>query len=393
MSFAFLVRPLRFMAIAAGAALPFAAPTPVGGTTVGAPEGADARVVVVLATPLNGRHAETGAEQRRAVEAAMTRPGWTGGGSGGGGGAQFGGHLELQFVDDGCSADGARRAASEAIRGRAAVVIGHPCAAAAAAAAPLYQAAGLLFISAGNRHPALTDRRAGPLIFRASGRDDRQGHDAAAHIAGLAGPSGRVAIIHDRTAMARSIVAAATAGLKSAGPRDVTTIAIVAGESTYAKAVAALSERPPAAILFAGFPAEAAIILRQLRAAGVEAPLLLSASNATRELAAHARDLVDERVQVLRPVGSRSTVANDPPKAASPAQIAAEDAVTALENWFEATRSAASTQAGAVASQLIVASGPRPARFDPNGDIRAASFAPFVWRSDAWVRVETVTVR
>ncbi|MFN3868756.1 MAG: ABC transporter substrate-binding protein [Hyphomicrobiaceae bacterium] len=330
----------------------------------------DDSVIVVLATSESGRAAPVGLAQRNAIETAVER--WNA--AGGVDGRQ----LALHILDDSCSADGARRAARAAVDLRAAVVIGHPCAAASEAAASDYQTARILFFAAGSRHPRLTEKRAGPLVFRASGRDDRQGFDAAGRLVDLAGPGGEIALVHDRTAMARAIVSGVAARLGTLGRANVTTLGIVAGETNYAQILAKLSAVRPAAVFFAGFPAEAAILLRQIRAAGIDAPVLLSASNATVELPSHAGDVLDERVEVLRPVASVEAGWES-------GGWAAADAVTALQNWVGAARAAGTIDANAVAARLTPAAGIEAAPFDASGDIRAPSFRAFLWQSGSWV--------
>ena len=115
-------------------------------------------------------------------------------------------------------------------------------------------------------------------------------------------------------------------------------IGIVAGETDYTKAVREVSAARPSAILFAGFPAEAAILLRQLRAAGVTAPLLMIDAAATPEMAAHAGALLDDRVEVMLPVPAcfaDADLANGEP-ALSLQAIAARDAATALDSLADA---------------------------------------------------------
>jgi len=165
--------------------------------------------------------------------------------------AAAGAPIEIIDADDGCDAARAAGAARVIAAGRPALVIGHPCPGAAIAAARVYADAGVLFIALGVRHPALTDQRAGPTIFRLAGREDRQGRAAADALIALA-PSGRIAIVQDRTAYARGLTAAITAAL---GERRITppaVVPIVAGRRDYDAEVARLRASPPDAVFFAG---------------------------------------------------------------------------------------------------------------------------------------------
>ena len=112
---------------------------------------------IVVAGPATGRHAETLAAMAEGARRAGA------------------GHaIRLIEVDDGCDAGRAEGAARLIVADKPDLVLGHPCPAAAIAAAKVYAASGVLFIALGVRHPDLTDKRAGPTIFRLAGRDDRR---------------------------------------------------------------------------------------------------------------------------------------------------------------------------------------------------------------------------
>lgn len=339
---------------------------------------------IVLATPLSGQHAAIGIAQRAALEQAVARINAKGG---------IGGHaIMLSVHDDGCRREPAALLARMLTTPPAPpplAVIGHPCASAAEAVAPLYQQAGVLMLAAGNRHPAFTDWRAGPLIFRVAGREDRQGHDAARRLRALAGKDSGVTIVHDRTAMARAIVGRAaralmaTAAGGTAGPPS---IGIVAGETDYSKAVAEVAAARPSAIFFAGFPAEAAILLRQLRAAGIEAPLLAIDANATPEMAAHAGRALDTGFEVMLPVAARAAPIEANVAPLSPTETAAADAQTAIELLVEAAHATGTLAAADLARALAATPADAAVRlaFDAKGDVIAPAFAPFRWTSGGW---------
>ncbi len=341
-------------------------------------------LVVGLATPLTGRAAATGAAQRAALEAAIARINETGG--------VIGRPVALAVADDACSRSGAVRAQAELAAAKADVIVGHPCPAASDAATPLYARAGTLLIAAGNRHPSLTAKPAGPLVFRASGRDDRQGTDAADRLAAMAGGDGAIAILHDRTAMARAIVQAAVHRLNEIrGPNGAArtlVTGIVAGETDYARAVDAVAASGAAAVLFAGFPAEAAILLRLMRARGITAPLLLNANNATPELVAHAGGALAERVEIMLPSAAGPPAGQDQGAASGDRDtlddIAASDARLALTAWAAAVTAAQTASAEAVARELSAVSPADRIAFDARRDAITRSFAPYRWTGSGW---------
>ncbi|MBL8564082.1 MAG: ABC transporter substrate-binding protein [Hyphomicrobiaceae bacterium] len=340
-------------------------------------------IVVGLATPLTGRAAATGAAQRAALEAAILRINETGG--------VIGRPVVLAVADDTCSRSGAVRAQAELAAAQADVIVGHPCPAASDAAAPLYARAGTLLIAAGNRHPSLTAKPAGPLVFRASGRDDRQGTDAADRLAAIAG-GGTIAILHDRTAMARAVVQGTLHRLNEIrGPNGAArtlVTGIVAGETDYARAVDAVAASGAAAVLFAGFPAEAAILIRLMRARGITAALLLSASNATPELVAHAGGALAEHVEVMLPSAAGAAAGQDESAASgqhnTPEDIAAADARLAVTAWAAAVAAAQTASAEAVARELSAVSPAGAIAFDARRDAVTRSFAPYRWTGNGW---------
>lgn len=227
-----------------------------------------AELAVVVAGPATGRHAET-----LPVMVDGARRG-------------AGGHsVRITDVDDGCEAARAEGAARMIVAAKPDLVIGHPCPAAAIAAAKVYAAAGVVFIALGVRHADLTDKRAGPTIFRLAGRDDRQGQAAASELLALA-PQGRIAIVQDRTAYARALTAAVTAEIAARKLPAPLVVPIVAGRRDYDADLLKLKAAPPDAIFFAGYPSEAAVVLRGLRKAHLSAPLIASDANATEDFAA-----------------------------------------------------------------------------------------------------------
>lgn len=269
--------------------------------------------------------------------------------------------IVLEEVDDGCDVARASGAARSIAAAKPALVIGHPCPAAAIAAARVYAGAGVLFIALGVRHPALTDQRAGPTIFRLAGREDRQGEAAADALVSLA-PNGPIAIIQDRTAYARGLTAAISAALAVRKRPPPITIPIVAGRRDYGPEISKMNAAPPQAVFFAGYPPEAAVVLRGLRKAGISAPVIASDANATTDFAAAAASAggAQSMVKVMVPAaGSGGLDEQDLSRAA-------EDAVRA---WLAARASGDAVQA--------LARGPV---FDERGDARMPAFmaAPLV---------------
>lgn len=221
---------------------------------------AAAQTVIGVAVPSSGPKTELGQAMLQAVRAGIAQR--TGAGSAAG--------LRLVEVDDACQAAAGTVAAERLVAERPVLVLGHPCSNAAIAAAKVYARAEVPFVAIGPRAPDLTAKPAGPAVFRIGGRDDREPSDTVAVFAPIL-RGVRVAVVHDRTAMAHGLAQAVAAGLKTSGVADVTVETIVAGEREYGGLVQRLKSLNPGAIYFAGFPAEAALIFDGARSAGITA--------------------------------------------------------------------------------------------------------------------------
>lgn len=301
--------------------------------------------------------------------------------------------LSLEFHDDTCTRDGARSLAETlAVSSPApAAIIGHPCPTAAITAAPVYTRAGLLFLAAGVRHADFNARRLGPHVFRAAGRDDRQGSDAGQRLRELAGPTGTMLIVHDRTILARTLALAAQKSATRPDGAKPDILTIVAAENEYAKTVDAIGARKPDAVLFAGFPTEGAILLRELRQHGLGMPILFNEAMATAELADHVAPLLDAKVEVMMPVSiNRDTLEEREPADA----LTASDSAAALMLWRDAVTATASIEAGRIAERLSASRQHlEEIAFDGTGDAVAPSFAPYRWNNGLWKRASRDNAR
>lgn len=343
--------------------------------------------LVIAAGPMSGDKAALGEKVRRALELSardLASPG-----------KSPGRQIRVVAMDDGCDAQAAESMARSAVASGPALIVGHPCSAAAIAAARIYASAGVLFIATGPRHPELTDKRAGPTIFRLAGRDDRQGAAAAAYLASRF-KGARLALIQDRTAYARRLSDAVVAELARLGANPPPLVLpLVAGEKDYAGHVSRLMEARAEAVFFAGFPMEAGILLRQMRAAGLKAAFLGADAIATSEFHDAAGDVAD---------GTRAFVPYDPAAdpggralalrlaaAGTPADALVATTYAALEVWARAVELAGGTTAGdAVAAALQ--KGPwgtilGALSFDAKGDASIPSYAVVEWSERGWAAV------
>ena len=336
---------------------------------------ARADVVIAVAAPLTGRFAPLGKETLLAVEMAAEDTNAAGG--------IKGQKVVIVAEDDGCDSARARDAATRLAEQRPAVVIGHPCAGAAIAAAPIYAERKLIFIAPGVRHTVLTDKRAGPGVFRLAGRDDRQGAAAAAALA-RAAPGGKIAIVQDRTAYARGILADTLKELAALGAPPPLVIPIVAGKRDYPDVVDQIAKAGSQATLFAGYPSEAALILSGLRKAGVSQVFIGSDSISGQVMTVPDAQSTTPEVFVLTPYSA--ALADVEPKLRARILAVAKDAgapftaaYAAAEVWRQAASSAATENFTNIATVISRATFETSAlgeiRFDSRGDAMISSFA------------------
>ncbi len=149
---------------------------------------ASAEIAIAIAGPATGREAPRAAAALAGARRAAANINAKGGINGE--------QIAVIAADDGCDAARAGALAAELSQQKVALVLGHPCTAAALAAAKVYGEKNVLFIATSTRHKALTTPRAGATIFRLAGRDDKQGEEAGRYLAdAFKGKS--IAAVHD----------------------------------------------------------------------------------------------------------------------------------------------------------------------------------------------------
>lgn len=344
-------------------------------------QSAAADVLVGVAVPSQCARADTGCEIRRAADLAAAHINAAGG--------ILGQRVAVVATDDGCSGTQAEAAARTLAAQEVALVIGHPCPGAAIAAAHVYAQAGIPFIASATRHPDLTDARAGPTVFRLAGRDDKQGATAGAYLAQTFKEQ-PIAVVYDGSRYAKALVKDALAVLKANGTSDVLTATVKGGQKDYAALVAKLKKAQTEALFFAGFPMEGALLLRQMRASGLNTDFLGADVLATASFADTAGPGAEGAVALL-PHDGDSTRADDTAlarlKSEGPTSGALLSAYAAIEAWHAAVRQAGSSDGAPVSESLqngrfdtVLG----PLSFDEKGDASVRSYDVVVWKDDAW---------
>ncbi len=390
------------------------------------PSFARAESVIAVAGPTAGRHADVTSAillSARKTAAAINASGGLNGEP-----------LTVEAADDGCDAAKAAALATALSARKVALVLGHPCDAAAIAAAKIYAAQSTLFIATTTRHPGLTTPTAGAnagpntapdakrTVFRLSGRDDKQGEDAGRYLA-TAFKGQTVAIVHDRTKYARAIADAAAITLAKSGAPPPITATLIAGEKDYPLVTAKI--KTAAAIFYVGFPLEAGLLHKQLIAAGSKALVVFSASIATTEFAGTFGpaaigvramlprfafgDDTSERDSAARNVAAQSALTDTAIRTvAAAARSAKSNDPQKIAGVFMARHLTALPLTGDVNATPEAAASPTPASdagaansdgsaaipfdgsglFDASGNAQRPSFDVYAWNGTQWQRDE-----
>ena len=304
-------------------------------------------------------------------------------------GGVLGGAVRLATWTEDCSRESAARVADEVARLKPAVVIGHLCAGAALAAAPIYAKAGILFIAPGVRHPSLTKPEiAGGRVLRLAGRDDRFARDTVAFIRSrYAGKT--IAVIADRTRQARALADGVVAAARLQNVAVALDVRIESGEKSYDKLAADVKASSAGVVVMPAQPVELGVVTASLRRAGVEAPIVGSDILAVPALAPIA-EAEGRRLVVMMPWTGLESASRD---GASPAHhddgrtAVRRRAEAALELWADAAARARSTEAIAIVAAARtngIATAVGPLRFDAAGDAMVPGYVASIWRDDRW---------
>jgi branched-chain amino acid transport system substrate-binding protein len=343
-----------------------------------------ADLAITIAVPESGQYARLGAEIRAGAELAAADINAAGG--------VLGNRITLVFEDDGCSAANAHQLASEIANTRPAVIIGHPCSSAAIAAAQVYGKNSLLLIATGAMHPRLTDTRAGVTIFRLAAREDRQA-DTAGRFMAANFNGAKTAVLHDRSLFTRTLAQAVDAALKKNGKADTLIEGFMAGGMDYTALIESMRHKGAETIYVAGYPTEAALILRQMRELGLAARFIGSDVLNAADFLAVAKRAAEGAFATMVPAPESF------PRAVPVLHrlrvdkgieggLAALLAFAALQAWSEAVRTAGSpepTMTAAALAAVTVDTVLGALTFDAHGDSNVPAFRVHEMHEGAWL--------
>jgi branched-chain amino acid transport system substrate-binding protein len=339
---------------------------------------ATAQVRIGVAGPMTGPFAPFGAQMAAGAAQAANMINARGG--------IAGERVELVALDDLSDPQRAEIIARRLVEEGVVAVIGHFTTGASNTAAPIYADAGIVMITPSSTDPTLTERDLWN-VFRAAPRDDRQGDVAGRHLAIEYG-EGRIAIAHDKTAYGKGLADRARQVMNELGVTDVLYTGIDVGETSYAALVARLREADIDAVFFGGLHAEAGVILRQMREAGIEATFIagdgiLSPSFVTLAGEAAEGALMTAALDFGTDAEGRSLMDALDEAGLESGRVALGSFI-ALRAIEEAARIAGSADPRAIAQTLregaLLETEIGPISFDAKGDATFAEYGLFAWR-------------
>jgi len=211
-----------------------------------------------IGAPLTGGAASFGVEMKNAVELAVEEQNIAGG--------VLGARIEARVFDDEASDTTGQMGAGVLCQDPAVLaLVGHVNSNVSIAASSVYARCGLAMLTPMSSNPGVTDRGL-PNVFRLTNRDDHKGPGLAAHLYRRVGKR-RAVVVDDQTAYGKGLADLFARAFASLGGTVVARPTVKVGERDFQALLAGLP--PDFDVMFFGGIAEAAYVLNQMRARGL----------------------------------------------------------------------------------------------------------------------------
>jgi len=177
--------------------------------------------------------------------------------------------FELVAEDDGGTAEGGAAVANKFVADPTVVgVAGHLFSGATFAAAPIYEAAGIVMLSPSATNPDLTKQ--GFRVFnRVPFTDALQGKAAAEYMFNELGFT-KVAFLHDSQDYGKGLAEIAAASFEELGGEVVELLGVVTKEADYSPVLTTIAAKSPDAIYFGGYTQDGGVITNNMKTTGLE---------------------------------------------------------------------------------------------------------------------------
>ena len=238
-----------------GATEPAGTATTGGGETITINKGDKNKVVI--STTLTTDNAELGIPIRDAALLAITDFG-----------AIEGFEVEADPQDDQCSGPGSESAAEKLISDGVVAVMGPMCSGGAVAALDNYGAEDILVISASATNGSVVKQGA-TNFARTAWNDDTQGAEMAKYVYNTLKLT-KAVTVNDQSTYGKGLMDVFKATFEELGGTVSSEQAVTVGEQDFSSVVTTITGESPEIVVFGGFIAEGAALVRQLKDGGFE---------------------------------------------------------------------------------------------------------------------------
>jgi branched-chain amino acid transport system substrate-binding protein len=225
---------------------------------------AQAEVHMAIGGPITGGSAAFGAQLKNGVEQAVEDINAAGG--------ILGQKIVLSVGDDRADPKEGVSVANKFVGDGVKFVIGHFNSGVTIPASDVYQENGMLVITPGSTNPQVTERGMWN-VFRDCGRDDQQGGIAGAIIADKF-KGKRIAFVHDKTTYGQGLASETRKALNAKGMTEVMFEGVNKDDKDFTALVSKLKSVNPDLVYWGGLHDTGGLILRQMRAQGVNATFM-----------------------------------------------------------------------------------------------------------------------
>jgi branched-chain amino acid transport system substrate-binding protein len=225
---------------------------------------ASAQIRLGVGGPMTGSDAAFGAQLRQGVEQAVADINAQGG--------ILGQKIQLFTGDDGGNPREGVSVANKFVGDGVKFVVGHFNSGVSMPASEVYQENGVLMITPASTNPKVTERNLWN-VFRVCGRDDQQGTLAAKII--LERFKGkRIAFVHDKTTYGQGLADETRRALTKGGLKDVLYEGVNKDDRDFTAVISKIRQARADLVFWGGLHSAGGLIVRQMRAQGVKAPLM-----------------------------------------------------------------------------------------------------------------------
>jgi len=239
-------------------------------------DSASAQIKLGVGGPMTGGSAAFGAQLKNGTEQAVEDINAAGG--------ILGQKIQVLVGDDRADPKEGVSVANKFVGDGVKFVVGHFNSGVTIPSSEVLQENGILQITPAATNPKVTERGMWN-IFRTCGRDDQQGPVAGAIIADKF-KGKKVAVVHDKTTYGQGLAEETRKAMNAKGVKEVLYEGVNVGEKDYSALVSKIKASGADLVYWGGLHTEGGLIVRQMRAQGVTAPLMGGDGIASDEFAA-----------------------------------------------------------------------------------------------------------